>query len=104
MKAIIQGKRYDTEKAIEIGSASDRHHGDFQWFEASLYRTPRSGVFFLAGKGGAMTRFSRKVDQNSWSGGSGIHPMTQAEALEWAEQYLSAEEIEAGFAADIVDA
>jgi hypothetical protein len=41
---------------------------------------------------------------NETSGGERIDPMTKAEALAWAEQYLNAEEIEAGFADDIQDA
>jgi hypothetical protein len=109
MKAIINGKRYDTERATLIGEADALNFGcsstrDFSHWEAGLYRTPRSGAFFLAGRGGPMTRFSRKVDQNSWTGGSGIHPMDRAEALEWAEEYLSADLIEQHFAGAIEDA
>jgi len=108
MKSIINGKRYDTDKAILIGEANALDFGcsstrDFNHWEASLYMTPRSGAFFLAGCGGPMTRFSRKVDQNSWSGGSGIHPMDKAEALEWAEQYLPTEDIEKHFGSVIED-
>lgn len=104
MKAIINGKRYDTEKAILIGEASYGNHGDFSHWEARLYRTPRSGVFFLAGRGGPMTMFSRKVDQSTWSGGSGIHPMDFEAAYEWAEKHLTDAEIERAFNPHIDDA
>jgi hypothetical protein len=50
-----------------------------------------------------MTRFARSAG-NMTSGGDGLFPMSKEEALEWAEQYLSAEEIERAFEADIEDA
>ena len=59
MKAIINGLRYDTDKATLIGEASHGYASDFQHWEAGLYKTPRSGRFFLAGSGGPMTRWSR---------------------------------------------
>lgn len=107
MKAIIHGIRYDTEKATligESGSDGNTSRGDFRWWEAGLYVTPRSRRYFLAGKGGAMTRFSRSAGLNAWTGGEGIHPMSREEALEWAEQELSAEIIEQHFADMIEDA
>jgi hypothetical protein len=109
MKKIINGLRYDTDKAIEVGFYSNLGRGadsrsDFRWFEATLYKTPRSGRFFIAGTGGPMSRFSHSVGQNSWSGGSDLNPMTREEALEFAEQFLDAEEIEKHFAEHIEDA
>jgi hypothetical protein len=107
MKAIINGVRYDTDKATLIGEScagGNTSHSDFRWWEAGLYVSPRSKRYFLAGSGGAMSRFSRSAGQNSWSGGSGIHPMTREEALEWAEQELSTEAVEAHFADVIEDA
>ena len=69
MKAIIEGKRYDTDKAVLVGEASsDFSRSYFGWWEAGLYKTPRSGAFFLAGAGGAMTRWARPV-VNMTSGG-----------------------------------
>ncbi len=44
-----------------------------------------------------MTRFARKVDQSSWHGGSGIEPMTEAEAFEWAQHELPADVVEEHF-------
>ena len=105
MKAIINGVRYDTTKAIEIGRSSNNNavgRGDFSWWEATLYKTPRSGKFFLAGAGGPMSRFSRSAGQNSWTGGEAIQLMDEDEAREWAEQHLTVEEVEAAF--DIEDA
>jgi hypothetical protein len=109
MKKILNGLRYDTKNAIEIGSYSNIGAGadsrsDFRWWEATLYKTPRSGRFFIAGEGGAMSRFSQSVGQNSWTGGSDLIPMTREEALEWAEEYLSPDVIEEHFGDSIEDA
>lgn len=104
MKAIINGLRYDTENAITIGSASFSNPGDFQHWEATLYKTPRSGRFFLAGSGGPMSRYAKSYGQSSVGGSSKIDPMTKEEALEWAEQYLDAEDFEEHFADAIEEA
>jgi hypothetical protein len=102
MKSIINGLRYDTDKATLIGSASGGGYSmnDFRYWLESLYRTPRSGRFFVAGRGGAMSRWAKRVPgDNGWMGSSGIIPMTDSEAREWAEEHLTAEQIEAaGFA------
>ena len=90
MKKTIHGKRYDTEKAIKIGSCSRGSVGDLEYWEATLYRTPRSRQYFLAGKGGPMSRFAQQGSVNEWSGGSDLIPLTPDEALEWAKQYLDA--------------
>jgi hypothetical protein len=104
MKAIINGLRFDTEKATLVGeSSANCSRSDFSYWEAGLYRTPRSGRFFLAGFGGAMTMFARSVD-NGRTGGSGIRPMDIEDAREWAERYLTTAEVEAGFADAIQDA
>lgn len=99
MRAIVNGLRYDTAKAILIGESSHGYQGDFSRWDAGLYRTPRSGRFFLAGSGGLMTRWARSVDSgNTRTGGSGIIPMSVDEAREWAERYLTTGQVEAGFA------
>ena len=104
MKATINGFRYDTDKATEIGYASHGYQGDFSHWTATLYVTKRAKHFFLAGEGGPMTRWARRVEQNSYSSGEGIVVLSREEALEWAQQNLTVDEIEAGFAADIQDA
>lgn len=107
-KKIAGGMRYDSKKSIEVGTAEnygDTNDGfgpiqskkDFRYWKATLYKTPRSGRFFLAGYGGAMSRFAQGSGQNSWYGGQDLIPMTRANALEWAEIYLSSEEIEHHF-------
>ena len=95
MKKIINGKRYDTETATEIGLGESMcGYTDFNWFTERLYRT-KAGQFFLAGEGGPMSRWSRSIDQNSWSSGSGIVLMTASEARDWCEDHMDADEIDA---------
>jgi len=73
LKAIINGLRYDTQKATLLGEGSaGGSHSDFRHWSAGLYKTPRSGKFFLAGDGGPMTRWARDVGNNGRTGGSAI--------------------------------
>lgn len=101
MRAIINGVRYDTEKAVLVGEADNLRQvesvTDASYWEAGLYKTPRSGRFFIAGRGGPMSRFARGSGQNSWTGGSRIIPLDVEDALEWAEENLGAEAIEKHF-------
>ena len=105
MKAVINGTRYDTDKAVLIGEAdSGDFSTDFQFWKAALYVTPRSRRYFLAGRGGPMSVFSRSVGQNEWSGGEKIIPLECKDALTWAERHLETREVEAHFAGEIEDA
>ena len=103
MKKIVEGKRYDTETATLIGEYSYGYRGDFERIHEGLYRT-KTGNYFVAGTGGPKTRYSVQVEQNCWSGSSDIYPLTQDEALEWAQARLEPEEVEAEFASMIADA
>lgn len=109
MKAIINGFRYDTAAAVEIGSYDNVSDGatsrsDFNFWQATLYKTPKAGRFFLHGEGGPMSRFSRRIDGNSFSGGERIEPLSTEEAYKWAEQYLDAETVEQVFPDQVTDA
>ena len=104
MRAIINGLRYDTEKSVLIGEGGySGSRSDFQWWEAGLYRTRRAGRFFVAGTGGPMTMFAHRVPNGS-AGGSKLIPMSVDEAREWAERYLTVDEVEKGFCDAIEDA
>ncbi len=94
MKKVIKGRIYDTEKAKFLASwenyASRR---DFNHMEESLYQK-KTGEFFLHGEGGPSTKYAVMVDQNCWSGGERIMPMTYEEAQKWAENHLDGDEYE----------
>jgi hypothetical protein len=96
MKKIINGKRYDTETAQLIGSASYSNRSDFSYWAEELY-LKRTGEFFLYGEGGPMSKYRRTISQNEWSGGEKIIPLSIEEAKEWSEKYLDANEYEALF-------
>ena len=93
MKRIINGKRYDTETATLMGDAGHSYPSDFEYWREELYRK-KTGEFFIHGIGGAMSKYSRSVDCNTFTGGEEIIPLTTKEAQKWVEKYLSAEEYE----------
>lgn len=96
MKKIINGKLYDTETAKCLGSDSYSNPRDFNYWCEVLYKK-RTGEFFIFGEGGPMSRYSRSLGDNSWSGGEKIIPLTLSKAQEWAEEHLSADEYEEAF-------
>ena len=105
MKAIICGKRYDTEKAKFIGDVEHSNQGDFRHWYAGLYRTPVSKVYFLAGHGGALSEWAQSDGHGGNTGSSGIKPfLTRQDAMEWAETFLDGDTVEAEFADMIEDA
>lgn len=97
MRKINNGKRYDTETAREVASCS---HGDgprdFRYYHETLY-CKRTGEYFLHGEGGPMTKYARAVSYNSRTGGENIFPLTYAEAKEWAEAEMDADDYEREF-------
>ena len=104
MKAIVDGLRYDTEKAELVGECETPGMGrsDFKYWSAGLYKT-KSGRFFLAGEGHALTRFAAHTGEGaSW--GENLIPMGTDEALSWAEDFLDVETIEAVFSDHIEEA
>ena len=93
MKKIISGRRYDTSTAKLLGVASYGYCTDFEYWREELY-VKKTGEFFLYGQGGPMSKYSRPVGQNEWSGGHEIIPLSLCEAQKWAEKHLSADEYE----------
>jgi len=88
MKRTIQGTRYDTRKAIRIDSAGDGVQGSPNFCHFTLYRTKRSGKFFVVGHGGFLSRFYTL---------DGVYhrriiPITTHEAEELFDFYFNAEE------------
>lgn len=103
MKAVIDGKRYDTNTAQEIASWSSDYYGsDFRAERESLYRTIR-GNWFLAGEGGPMTKYSESHGDMTGSG-SGIIPLSSKEALQWLEDKGEIDAIETYFSMSVEDA
>lgn len=98
MKAIIEGKRYDTETAKCIGHwDNDAYEGDFNFISESLYLS-KAGAFFLFCKGGANTMYAETWNNGRSSCmGERIRPLTADEAYEWAEENQQIDTIEKHF-------
>lgn len=94
---IINGKTYNTTTATEIASHEHSYQSDFRWCLESLYRT-KKGAYFLAGQGGAMSKYAHAVSTGGWSNGEGIIPLDDTDALEWCESHdIDIDIIEAEF-------
>ena len=104
MKKIIDGKRYDTERAEEIVHWSNGcSRSDFGYVEESLYRT-KSGNYFVAGCGGSLSNYASPCGTGGYSGGSDIQPLSKDAARVWLEDRGLTKTLEEFFAEDITDA
>jgi len=85
MKRIINGLRYDTERAdllAEYGNGLDRRN--FRWCWERLYRTKNEN-FFLFGKGGPLSSYASGGRGIGWTDGQAIVPLSDEEVMEWLE-------------------
>ena len=105
MKAIIDGKRYDTETAELIASdcSVGMSKSDFRWWEEKLYRTAK-GAWFLAGEGGALTKYAVQVGSNASGAGEEIIPLSEEEVRKWLEKSENYDALEKHFSSAIEDA
>ena len=94
MRKIIDGHRYDTWTAHEVGEWYYGQCGDFDEVDETLYRT-KAGLYFLHGRGGARTQYAEQVEQSAWRGGSKIVALSLDAAQRWAQEKLGADEYEA---------
>jgi hypothetical protein len=108
MKAIIRGRRYNTEAKGTRLIAEAQADGptmtctDFRWWSESLYRTLH-GRWFLHGQGGPMSRWASRHDGGSgW--GETIRPLEPDQARDWLEQESKTEALEQYFNDQIEDA
>lgn len=103
MKRIIDGKSYNTETAECIAYYESPHNrGDFHRFEEGLYRT-KKGAWFIAGEGGALSKYSRPVIGGR-GGGEGLEPLTEDQARQWLEEHNFVDELEEHFGSQIEEA
>jgi hypothetical protein len=97
---ILGGLRYDTATATKICThESDEVQGDLDFEATGLYQTPR-GRFFLAGHGGARSRWSSAV-QGGYTGGEGLMPIGNREARDFAEHNADEATIAEYFAVEV---
>lgn len=96
MRKIINGRKYDTETAKELGDYwNGLGENDFENFSEILYQK-KTGEYFLYGEGGPASKYAEHCP-GGWTSGKGIIPMTESEAMKWAEEHLDCDECEAIF-------
>ena len=84
MIAVIDGRRYNTDTAEEVGRESNGHfRSDFNFETTALYRTP-NGRWFQHGEGGATSYYAQR-DGNSWCWGEKITAVDDATAQAFLE-------------------
>lgn len=93
MKKIIKGKLYNTDTAKLLGNCSRYSPNDISHVSEYLY-LKKNGEYFLHGEGGPLSIYAEQIEQNEWSGGERIIPLTYEKAKKWAEEKLEVEEYE----------
>ena len=80
MRRIIYGKTYNTKTAeIICDTGNDEYSTDFRHERSDLFVT-KKGAYFIAGNGGALSRFAAPYG-NGWQGDAGIIPLSRDEAF-----------------------
>lgn len=96
-KKIINGKLYNTETATLVGEWENNYStNDFKYCEENLYRKS-TGEYFLHGEGGPLSKYRKSYGDNSWGYGYEIISLTEKEAKQWAEKYISVDRYLAEF-------
>lgn len=101
MKKIINGKKYDTDTALELGTWENNDLGINYVLEV-LYRK-RTGEFFLYCEGGSNTKYSVQRGSNNWGSGEHIIPLDFQSAKLWSEDYLDVDTFEKYFGEVVED-
>ena len=96
MKKVIKGKKYDTETATVLGCFHKGAKGELNYIREELFKK-KTGEYFLYCKGGASTKYSVLVQNNTWSGSEKIIPLEFSDAQAWAEQNLKDDEYKSIF-------
>ncbi len=103
MKAVIDGKLYDTDKAEEVaGHGNGYARSDFHYCEEVLYRTAK-GNWFLQYEGGALSGYGESIG-NERHGSAGLRALDEGEAFEWLQQHGEVDAILARFPGRVEEA
>lgn len=90
MRAIVNGKLYDTETANLIASHEHVEVGFLFFIRQQLYIT-RDGEYFLFGQPGGDSRYRYEEAPRKWVAGWRIDPISYDEAREWLKENLNAD-------------
>ena len=98
MIRIVNGKRYNTGTATLLCNISRGgfSRSDFAYDDTNLYITDK-GNFFIAGEGGASSRWAERHGNNATCEGYGLRPIDKNDARSLLEQYGSAAQVEEHF-------
>ena len=90
MRRIIDGKVYDTKRAEELCNISPDgfSRNDLGWEDTHLYVTEKD-TFFLAGKGGPLTRWTILEGHSVHRSGKGMIVLGRDEARRLVEQHCN---------------
>lgn len=87
MRKIINGKLYDTDTAMMIGSYEYGQSGDLSYTSETLYQK-KTGELFLLGAGGPMTGYATEYSDNSRGYGETI--ISESEfGGDWLKEWVS---------------
>jgi len=104
MKAIVDGKRYDTDTATKVLDWTNGYYpGDFKYRQKILYLT-KNGAWFIYHSGGAMTDLAVVAGSNTYSGSSKIEPVDKEDAYKFLCSHGGVREAEKYFPDKIQDA
>ncbi|MGM9563544.1 MAG: hypothetical protein ACI3VQ_05650 [Faecousia sp.] len=89
MIQIINGKKYSTETAEEIGEWESYPYSEYSTVEYSheILYLKKTGEYFLWGEGGALTRYADEYENFS----SRIIPISEEQARKWVLKKLPGE-------------
>ena len=84
MKKRINGHTYNTDTATLL-AGYERGEGwsDLHYIRERLFVTKRPRRYFIAGEGGAATKYAEQFEDGWWSCGEAIVPVTAKEAKEF---------------------
>lgn len=102
-KAILSGKRYDTDTATFIAEESGGQPGDWRYWETALYRTPR-GAWFTVGSGGPLSSYGAREGQTRRGRTNVFAALDETAALQLLEAWGQTDAIEAYLGSAVKDA
>jgi hypothetical protein len=89
MEKLIDGKLYSTDNAELITSTypnGTQDRSNFRFLKESLYVT-ENGSYFIAGEGGAKTKYSQPAATGGTTGGEDIRAVSEEEAFDWLQRH-----------------
>lgn len=89
MKKVVNGKIYDTKKSFFIGYCTNgcETKRDGRYIEHKLFKTKRSGQYFIYTFWGGLTEYAEYFGCGSTCEGEHIRLVSKEEVISWLEEY-----------------